>query len=74
MTDSAIARQAVTEGLATDDELRDIADGWRRWAAHADAWYAVLHGEILCRGVNSVATRRRSSALGAAFSARATVT
>ena len=49
MTDSAIARQAVTEGLATEHELREIADGWRRWAKHPDAWYAVLHGEILCR-------------------------
>jgi hypothetical protein len=49
MTDSAIARQAVTEGLATENELREIADGWRRWAKHPDAWYAVLHGEILCR-------------------------
>ena len=47
MTDSAIARQAVTEGLATEDALREIAEGWRRWAAHPDAWYAVLHGEIL---------------------------
>jgi len=49
MTDSAIARQAVAEGLATPRELRDIADGWRRWAAHSDAWFAVVHGEILCR-------------------------
>ena len=47
MTDSAIARQAVTEGLATEEELREIAEGWRRWAAHPDAWYAVLHGEII---------------------------
>jgi len=49
MTNSAIARQAVAEGLATEQELREIAEGWRRWAAHRDAWYAVLHGEILCR-------------------------
>jgi ubiquinone/menaquinone biosynthesis C-methylase UbiE len=49
MTDSAIARQAVADGFATEDELRDIAAGWRRWAAHPDGWYAVLHGEIICR-------------------------
>ena len=49
MTGSAIARQAVTEGLATVNELREIAEGGRRWATHPDAWYAVLHGEILCR-------------------------
>ena len=30
-------------------KLREISDGWRRWTAHPDAWYAVLHGEILCR-------------------------
>ena len=49
MTDSAIARQAVTAGVATEKELREIAEGWRRWATHPDACYAVLHGEILCR-------------------------
>ena len=49
MTDSAIARQAIREGLATEHELREIADGWRRSAAHPDAWYAVPHGEVVCR-------------------------
>jgi SAM-dependent methyltransferase len=49
MSDSAIARQAITDGLAGESELREIADGWRRWAAHPDAWYAVPHGEIVCR-------------------------
>jgi SAM-dependent methyltransferase len=49
MTDSAIARQAIGEGLATEGELHEIADGWRRWATHPDGWYAVLHGEIVAR-------------------------
>jgi SAM-dependent methyltransferase len=49
MTESAIAKQAVAEGFATEQEVRDIADGWRRWAASPDGWFAVLHGEILCR-------------------------
>jgi SAM-dependent methyltransferase len=49
MTDSAIARQAVAEGLATGNDLQEIADGWHRWAAHPDAWFVVVHGEILCR-------------------------
>jgi hypothetical protein len=26
-----------------------MASAWRRWAAAPDAWFAVLHGEILCR-------------------------
>jgi len=29
--------------------MAEIVEGWRRWATHPDAWYAVLHGEILCR-------------------------
>jgi SAM-dependent methyltransferase len=47
MTDSAIARQAVADGYASASALRDIADGWRRWASHPDGWFAVVHGEIL---------------------------
>jgi len=49
MTSSAIATQAVDEHLATREELDDLAAAWRRWAAHPDAWFAVLHGEVLCR-------------------------
>jgi SAM-dependent methyltransferase len=48
MTESAIGRQAVADGFATDDEVRAIAEGWRRWAAHPDAWFIVPHGEIVC--------------------------
>lgn len=49
MTESAIAAQARAEGLADEAELRDIAAAWKEWAAHQDGWFAVLHGEILCR-------------------------
>jgi ubiquinone/menaquinone biosynthesis C-methylase UbiE len=49
MTSSAIAKQAVAEGYATPADLERIADGWRHWAAQDDAWFAVLHGEILAR-------------------------
>jgi ubiquinone/menaquinone biosynthesis C-methylase UbiE len=49
ITESGIARQAVAEGFASTNELRDIADGWRRWADHPDGWFAVLHGEILVK-------------------------
>lgn len=46
---SAFAEQARDRGVATDDELGALADGWREWAAHDDAWFAVLHGEVLAR-------------------------
>jgi len=49
MTESAIAKQAVAEGFANEAELSAIAEGWHRWAANPDGWFAVLHGEILCR-------------------------
>jgi SAM-dependent methyltransferase len=46
---SAYAANAVGGGHATADDLRRIADGWRAWAGHQDGWFAVVHGEILCR-------------------------
>jgi ubiquinone/menaquinone biosynthesis C-methylase UbiE len=49
LTLSAIGAQAVELGLATSADLQALADAWRRWAAHDDAWFAVLHGEVICR-------------------------
>jgi SAM-dependent methyltransferase len=46
---SDYAASAVGGGYATADDLRRIADGWRIWAGHQDGWFAVVHGEILCR-------------------------
>lgn len=48
MTESAVAEQAVAEGIATVDELAEVAAGWRDWCASGpDAWFMVPHGEIL---------------------------
>ncbi len=49
MTSSAIARQAVRDGYATEAECGEIAAAWRQWAAEPDGWFAVLHGELLAR-------------------------
>src|SRR6266508_2852270 len=49
IVDSAIAAAAVTGGYATREELAAIRDGWLTWLAAEDAWFAVLHGEIICR-------------------------
>lgn len=49
VTVSALADQAVDRGFATRADLAEIAEAWRRWAADPDGWFAVLHGEILCR-------------------------
>jgi SAM-dependent methyltransferase len=44
---SRFGEQAVERGLATAEELDEIADGWRAWIAADDGWFAILHGEIL---------------------------
>jgi len=46
---SAFAEQAAEYGLATRDELAAIAHAWREWAKQPDAFFAVLHGEVLAR-------------------------
>jgi len=46
-TESSMADQLVTHGIAGRDDLRAFAAGWRRWADSPDGWFAALHGEIL---------------------------
>ncbi|MCU1495305.1 MAG: type 11 methyltransferase [Acidimicrobiaceae bacterium] len=49
IVDSAVAEQIVSYELAKSEELERIGRAWNTWAAEPDAWFAVLHGEILCR-------------------------
>ena len=49
VTGSALAAQLVREGLATDAELHELADGWQEWAAHPDGWISIPHGELVAR-------------------------
>ncbi len=46
---SSIAEQAVAGGYATRAQLERISSGWQAWAAAADGWFGIMHGEILCR-------------------------
>jgi ubiquinone/menaquinone biosynthesis C-methylase UbiE len=46
---STLSTRVIELGLAEQADLDDLADGWRTWASHDDAWFAVLHGEILAR-------------------------
>ncbi|MGY1813863.1 methyltransferase domain-containing protein [Blastococcus sp. SYSU D00820] len=48
-TASSFAEQALAYGLATEAELREIADAWLRWAAADDGWLSMTHGELLVR-------------------------
>jgi ubiquinone/menaquinone biosynthesis C-methylase UbiE len=49
LTHSDFAQQAVAQGLSDRIELAQLTEGWRRWGTLSNAWFAVLHGEILCR-------------------------
>ncbi len=44
---SPMADQLLANGIAGREDLASFADGWRRWAASGDGWFAALHGEIL---------------------------
>lgn len=46
---SRVADLACDAGLADERDLAGLAQAWRAWAAHDDGWFAVLHGEALCR-------------------------
>ena len=50
LSQSTFAHQAVEQGLSTSAELAELAQAWLRWGQLSDAWFSVLHGEILCRG------------------------
>ena len=41
--------QAVELGLADGSNLETMAQAWRQWGASEDAWFVVVHGEVLAR-------------------------
>jgi hypothetical protein len=44
---SALAEQAVADGVATAAGLAELARAWREWAADPDGWFTVVHGEFV---------------------------
>jgi len=49
VTQSALADRAVALGFASPADLTRMADAWNRWAGAPNGWFAVLHGEVVCR-------------------------
>ncbi|KAK0488972.1 methyltransferase type 11 [Armillaria novae-zelandiae] len=45
---SSFAETTIRGGFASWRDLTRISDAWRTWGEHEDAWYAILHGEMLC--------------------------
>lgn len=46
---SSFAAQALSRGLATTEELEELAEAWHAWIDSPDGWFAVLNSEIVCR-------------------------
>ncbi|WP_433335187.1 methyltransferase domain-containing protein [Spirillospora sp. CA-294931] len=49
MVRSSFAEKAVAGGHAGRDDLQRFYEGWKAWARAEDAWFAVPHGEVVCR-------------------------
>lgn len=46
---SSFATHAVDGGHVDAADLAELARAWREWASHDDAWFVVVHGEVLAR-------------------------
>ena len=46
---SGLASQAVAYGVATREELEQLAAGWRGWWQEPDAAFEIPHGELIVR-------------------------
>jgi SAM-dependent methyltransferase len=44
---SAFASDAISKGLATQQDLEAISAAWREWADSAEGWLLIPHGEIV---------------------------
>lgn len=49
MEKSALAQQAVEYKLSTSEELAEIAEAWRAWAAEDDGYFLMPNTEIIAR-------------------------
>lgn len=45
---SAFAATAIQNGLAMKEDLEKVSQTWRNWGEQGDAWFSVLHGEVIC--------------------------
>src|SRR5689334_22587733 len=46
---SDMATAALRTGAASQADLERLSAAWREWAQSPDGWFAIPHGEILCR-------------------------
>ncbi|KAL8741072.1 MAG: hypothetical protein Q9190_006278 [Brigantiaea leucoxantha] len=48
-TESDFAKTSIEKGYVSESEMGHIVQGWRDWGASEYGWYAIMHGEVLCR-------------------------
>jgi SAM-dependent methyltransferase len=58
---SPFGRRAVELGLASSAELATLAEAWREWSTATGAWFAVLHGEVICRRTKELPSDKSDS-------------
>jgi SAM-dependent methyltransferase len=49
MMRSALAEQAISYGLSTREELEAISRAWRHWGEQDDAFFVLVHAEVIAR-------------------------
>lgn len=45
---SGLAKIAIQEGFASQEDLQNMAKAWRAFVEDEDGWIGFLHGQILC--------------------------
>ncbi|KAM0788246.1 hypothetical protein ACM66B_001397 [Microbotryomycetes sp. NB124-2] len=48
VVESEFAKTAVAKGLSTREELAELSQSWTEWSQHPDAWFAYMHGQLIC--------------------------
>lgn len=43
----ALHKKALEMGIATADELEEMAKAWEQWMEAEDGWFGCMHGEVL---------------------------
>ncbi|GAA5971656.1 hypothetical protein JCM11641_000676 [Rhodosporidiobolus odoratus] len=45
--ETGFAQKAIELGLSNEDELKSIAEGWKKWGQGKDAWFGYVQGDLL---------------------------
>lgn len=46
---SEYSNRVVEGGFGTQADIEDISKAWQKWTEAPDGWFALLHGEVVCK-------------------------